>query len=271
MLRSWTASLVCVVLASISLNAQSAKYIDPFMGSEGGGHVFPGPSLPFGMIKPGPDMGPNTGNAGWLEDGNINGFSQTHVSGTGGGAKYGNVLIQPTTGEVQAADFSSPRQDENATIGFYSVNLTRYSTKVEITASRRVALYRFTYPEASKANILFDAGHCLSGGAKQHEDQRLTASSVKIVSPTEVSGATTVIGGWNQQTRPYTVYFYAISDTPAIASGTWLNGTLTAGTREQQATDGGKTGAWLQFSTKAGQQVRLKIGISFVSVEQAKQ
>jgi len=268
--RSSIVSLLLILIASTCSNAQAAKYIDPFMGTEGGGNVFPGPSLPFGMIKPGPDMAPNTGNAGWRADGDINGFSQTHVSGTGGGAKYGNILIQPTTGDVLPTDFSSPRQDENANVGFYAVNLTRYSTKVEITASRRAALYRFTYPEASKANILFDAGHCLSGGARQHEDQRLTASSVKIVSPTEVSGSTTVIGGWNQQTRPYTVYFDAISDTPSTASGTWFNGALSAGAREQQAGDGGKAGAWLQFSTKAGQQVRLKVGISFISVEQAK-
>ena len=267
--RLWTASLLFMLIASTYSNAQSAKYIDPFMGTEGGGNVFPGPSLPFGMIKPGPDMGPNTGNAGWLEDGNINGFSQTHVSGTGGGAKYGNILIQPTTGEVQPADFSSPRQNESAAAGFYSVGLARYSTKVEITASRRTALYRFTYPEASKANILFDAGHCLSGGARQHEDQRLTASSVRVLSSTEVSGSSTVIGGWNQQTRPYTVFFYGVTNTPATASGTWRDGNLSSA-REQNAENGGKAGAWLQFRTKAGQQVELKVGISFISVEQAK-
>jgi predicted alpha-1,2-mannosidase len=269
-LRSgWTCLLLVIILAPLA-RSQATKYIDPFLGTEGGGNVFPGPSLPFGMIKPGPDVGPNTGNAGWLEQGNINGFSQTHVSGTGGGAKYGNILIQPTTGEVQPEDFSSPRGEEKGSTGFYSVDLTRYSTKVEITASPRAALYRFTYPESAKANILFDAGHLLSGGAKQHEDQRLTASSVMIESPTEVSGSTTVIGGWNQQTRPYTVYFYAITDTPAVTSGTWRDGTLHPDMRGQQASDGGRTGAWLQFGTKSGQHVRLKIGISFLDNDHAR-
>ena len=73
--------------------AQSARYIDPFLGVEGGGNAFPGVTLPFGMVKAGPDIGANSSNAGWAAEGDINGFSQTHVSGTGGGAKYGNILI----------------------------------------------------------------------------------------------------------------------------------------------------------------------------------
>lgn len=263
-------TVVLLLAFCVQGQCQVAKFIDPFLGTEGGGHVFPGPSLPFGMIKPGPDVGANIGNAGWLPEGNINGFSQTHVSGTGGGAKYGNILIQPTVGDVTPSDFGSPREDETASAGFYSVNLTRYASKVEITTAGRVALYRFTYPESAKANILFDAGHCLSSGARQHEDQRLTGSSVRIVSPNEVSGSTTVAGGWNKQTTPYTVYFFAISDTPATVSGTWRDGALSADAREQQANDGGKTGAWLQFNARAGQQVLLKVGISFVSVNQAK-
>jgi putative alpha-1,2-mannosidase len=210
MFRSSMIHLLVLLSLSLCGNGRAEKDIDPFLEAEGGGNFFPGPSLPFGMVKPGPDVGADTGNAGWLADGNINGFSQTHVSGTGGRAKYGNILIQPTVGEVAPTDFSSPRDNETGSVGFYRVNLTRFSTKVEITVSRRVALYCFTYPESSKANILFDAAHCLSSGAKQHQNQRLTGSSVNIVSPTEVSGSTTVTGGWNQQTRPYTVYFLAV-------------------------------------------------------------
>ena len=78
--------LFLLVIVSSRGHGQVTAYIDPFLGTEGGGNVSPGPSLPFGMVKPGPDVGANTGNAGWLHDGNINGFSQTHVSGTGGGS-----------------------------------------------------------------------------------------------------------------------------------------------------------------------------------------
>jgi putative alpha-1,2-mannosidase len=91
-----------IVLISLAVTSnalgQAARFIDPMLGVDGGGNTFPGPSLPFGMIKPGPDIGDNKGNAGWKAKGDINGFSQTHVNGSGGGPKYGNILIQPTTG-----------------------------------------------------------------------------------------------------------------------------------------------------------------------------
>ena len=90
-------------------NSRLANHVDPFLGVEGGGNTFPGPSLPFGMIKPGPDVGSNESNSGWEATGDINGFSQTHVSGTGGGAKYGNILVQPTVGIPVATGYSSPR------------------------------------------------------------------------------------------------------------------------------------------------------------------
>ena len=95
--------------------AQSAKprdkahSIDPFIAADSGGNVFVGPTLPFGMVKPGPDMniGENYANAGWAGTGNIRGFSQTHVSGTGGGAKYGNVMVQPTVGVPASSGYDT--------------------------------------------------------------------------------------------------------------------------------------------------------------------
>ena len=135
--RSKVLSLLLFVAWAAS--AQNAPYIDPFLGVEGGGNVFPGAALPFGMVKAGPDVGSNSRNAGWMAEVDINGFSQTHVSGTGGGAKYGNTLVQPTAGGIMASAYGSPRGNENAAAGFYGVTLTRYAIKVEVTASQRVA------------------------------------------------------------------------------------------------------------------------------------
>ena len=83
-----------VAITSFKGNAMSdlSQYVDPFIGVDGGGNVFPGPCVPFGMVKVGPDCGGKDWNAGWDRDGNIHGFSNVHVSGTGGGCKYGNVL-----------------------------------------------------------------------------------------------------------------------------------------------------------------------------------
>jgi predicted alpha-1,2-mannosidase len=264
-------SMVAVLLClQAYLQAQHARFVDPFLGSSGGGNVFPGASLPFGMLKAGPDTGGNTANAGWTPDEAINGFSQTHVSGTGGGAKYGNILIQPTTGAIAPEDHGSGRSNERASAGYYGVMLTRYNVGVEIASARRSAIYRIAYPAASKANLLIDAGHCLSSGLKQNEAQSLASSTVAILSPTEVEGSTSVTGGWNQQPNVYTVYFYAVTDTPAETFGTWRGSTLHPGSRLESAASRSKTGAWLQFRTQAAQVVYLKIGISFLSREQAK-
>lgn len=262
-------AIIVVFVLAPWVSGQSASYIDPFLGIDGGGNTIPGPSLPFGMIKPGPDVGANDQNSGWAPDGDINGFSQTHVSGTGGGPKYGNIVVQPTTGALQASGYGSARENEQGTAGYYRVTLKRYAIGVEITAVRRAALYQFTYPASSQANILFDSGHYLNAYDNQEEGQSLTASSVTVLSPTEVSGSTSITGGWNKQKNSYTVYFYARSDTPAERWGTWLDGKLHPGERSQGG-QGRKTGAWLSFATQQGQQVHLTIGISFVSVDQAR-
>ena len=254
-------------------NSQFVRHVDPFLGADGGGNVFPGPSMPFGMIKPGPDMAAENSdpNAGWAAQGDIRGFSHTHVSGTGGGAKYGNILVMPTTGEPAPLDAGSARQGERASAGYYGVTLARYGVGVEITAAQRSAIYRFKYPEGAKANLLFDVGHCLMATPDTFgESQSVTASEIRVISPTEVAGSTSVTGGWNKQPNSYTVYFYAKTDAAAASWGTWLNGWAQAGNAQASGGARERSGAWLSFSSQSGQQVLMKIGISFVSVEQAK-
>ena len=107
------AALACSLAGTLASSAQAqfARFVDPFLGASGGGNVFPGPVVPFGMIKPGPDMingADQDANAGWNDKGEIRGFSQTHVSGTGGGPKYGNILIMPTTGDVAPVTLVKP-------------------------------------------------------------------------------------------------------------------------------------------------------------------
>jgi predicted alpha-1,2-mannosidase len=267
------ASLPALLSVQIGF-CQFALSVDPFLGVDAGGNVFPGPAVPFGMIKPGPDMaaaGEDDANAGWAAEGEIRGFSQTHVSGTGGGPKYGNVLVMPTTGEPAPLHSRSPRRDERASAGFYGVTLTRYDVGVEITAARRTAIYRIKYPDSARANLLFDVGDCLVASPRYGESQTVSASEIKVLSPTEVSGFTSVIGGWNKQPVPYTVYFYAETDTAAASWGTWLNGEPKPGGRSARGGLKAQSGAWLRFDLRAGKTVLMKIGISFVSVAQARQ
>lgn len=273
--RIFRAIAFCLPVLSFGVlaHAQFAQAVDPFLGASGGGNVFPGPVLPFGMIKPGPDMAASDGNdpnAGWDAVNAIRGFSQTHVSGTGGGAKYGNVLVMPTTGAVTPLDAQSPRADEHASAGLYSVALARYNVGVEIAAARHAAIYRIRYPNGASANLLFDVTHCLRSGARQGESQSLSSAEVHIVSPDEISGSTTIVGGWNKQPVPYTVYFYAVTDTPAVAEGTWLNGQPGEGSKSVHADASSNAGAWLSFHPNRDRPVLMKIGISFLSVEQAR-
>jgi predicted alpha-1,2-mannosidase len=264
--------LPCLLLASLA-HGQFARSVDPLLGVAGGGNVFPGPVVPFGMIKPGPDMVAPEGsdpNAGWNAEGDIRGFSQTHVSGTGGGAKYGNIQVQATTGDIAPMDSASPRADEKASAGLYSVTLARFGVGVEITAARRSAIYRFRYPAGAKANLLFDVGHYLLSGMRTGEMQSLVASEVHVLSPTEVAGSTSITGGWNKQPNTYTVYFFVKTDTAAASWGTWLDGNLQPGSKSANGHANSKAGAWLTFATKAGRPVLMKIGISFISVEQAR-
>ncbi|MDP1818033.1 MAG: hypothetical protein Q8K92_26510, partial [Leadbetterella sp.] len=102
-----TCFLIIIISISFLFNNLSSqplyKFIDPFIGSVGDGNIIVGPSTPFGMVKPGPDCDVNS-NSGYRPDTmrTVFGFSQTHVSGTGGGAKYGNISVMPFTGNFES-------------------------------------------------------------------------------------------------------------------------------------------------------------------------
>src|SRR5574344_1262722 len=120
------------------------RYVDPRIGSVGVGRVFVGPSAPFGMIKPGPDCTCKP-NSGWLPVPEVvTGFSQTHVSGTGGGPKYGNILLQPFSENDNSTDYQFHRSVETVRLGYYSTTYQENDIKTEITSAERASIYRFT-------------------------------------------------------------------------------------------------------------------------------
>ena len=116
----------CLVLTTMLAYSQSKvegleRYIQPEIGLDNGGHVLPGPSLPYGMVKLGPDCVVHT-NSGYVTGEKIKGFSHTHVSGTGGGAKYGDVTI---AAGIDAGLIKPVVGDEKITAGYYKVNLEK--------------------------------------------------------------------------------------------------------------------------------------------------
>jgi predicted alpha-1,2-mannosidase len=275
------------LIATALLHAQNSSEIDPMLGADKGGNVFIGPTLPFGMAKPGPDYGDNEGNAGWEANGALNGFSQLHVSGTGGGPKYGNILVQPMMGKSDPAHSSAPREDEHAEVGYYSVKLGGSGIRAEVTTARRTPVYRFTYPPTGERTLLIDVGHLLmrrhESPHRYPESQVVYSAEVEVLSPTEVAGMQASVMGWNIQTTPMKVYFYLVTDTSAASAGVWQDGKgvqpgaktasykmpFTMSTLPKPPAPIVSTGAFLTFA--AGEKpVMAKIGISFVSVEQAK-
>ena len=261
-------SLINITVYAQNVMLNYTKYVDPFIGVENKGNTFPGVSLPYGMVKLGPDCYRRETNSGYHPTGDIWGFSHTHVSGTGGGPKYGNVLLTATMGNLNIIDYSSPRKNEKASPGYYNVDLEDYNINVELTTTHSTGFHKYTFQNEGKAHILIDLGSLLTRSWAYGEDQQLVGSSIKILSKNEVQGVTTIKGGWNKG-KPYTVYFYAILDTPSEIYGTWKSGKKQKLEKEQLDT-GEKTGAFFTYKVKRGQVIKVKVGISFLSVEKAK-
>ena len=192
--------------------------------------------MPFGMCKPGPDCTVKP-NAGWAPMPEVvTGFSQTHVSGTGGGQKYGNILIQPGVKPQR-------RMSETISLGYYSTTFES-GIRTEITTSERCAFYRIHYPE--KGSLLIDASHYLGKNPvpDQREQQQFVGGEIEVVGSHEVRGYSRVRGGWNNGDA-YTVYFCLISDRPF--------------TQKSEDT--------IEFADTL---LNIKIGISYVSTQQAR-
>lgn len=231
-----------------SLMAQDySRYVDPRIGSEGLGRTFPGPCMPYGMAKPGPDA-VTMPNAGWAPIPEpVKGFSQMHVSGTGGGQKYGNILIQPY---LDSKEIIQKRVDEKISLGYYACTFEN-GIQTEITASERCAFYRLDFGKKQKGKLLIDVATFLGIDTipDKREAQQYVDSYVSCDGKYAVSGWSTVRGGWNNG-GPYTVYFYLQSDA-----------TLYNKVKES------KTRLDVAFSKSS---VNLKVGISHISIAQAK-
>jgi len=242
---------------------QLTPFVDPFIGTEGAGNVFPGASLPFGMVKLGPDCADKSSNSGYVPGAVIHGFSHVHVSGTGGGPKYGNILVMPFTGPFQPEKIQSQPANEQASPGYFAVDLTDYHIKAEMTVSGRVGFHRYTFDDGKERGILIDAGSMLGEHHCCGEAQQLIGSEINIVSDTLIQGYTRVRGGWNKGGE-YTVFFSAVFDTPAKSYGTW-KGNVASPEKASEYDSSEKTGAWFFFGNGSKKAIQVKVGISFIS------
>ncbi len=154
------------VLSAHAFSQNYAQYVNPFIGTGGHGHTFPGAIVPFGMVQLSPDTridGSWDGCSGYhYSDAVIYGFSHTHLNGTGV-SDYGDIMLMPTMGKagLNPKEYSSAfsHKNEKASAGFYSVKLDKNNIDVRLTTTKRVGYHEYTFNNAGTANIILDLNH----------------------------------------------------------------------------------------------------------------
>ncbi len=243
------------------LKAQSPRYTDyvnPFIGTGGHGHTYPGASVPFGMVQ----LSPDTRLTGWdgcsayhYSDSIIYGFSHTHLSGTGC-SDYGDILLMPYTGNVNlintnyASTFN--HKNETASPGYYRVQLDKYNVNVELTATKRVGFHKYTFSENNNAGIIIDL---------QHRDD-VIESYIEVVSNSEIKGMRRS-KAWAEDQY---VYFYIKFSKPIASYSIALDDIVKPNTKEGI---GKNVKAYFNFKIEKNEAVYAKVGISGVSTDGA--
>lgn len=262
-----------IAMAAVQTASPLISYVDPFVGVDAGGNTVPGAAVPFGFANPSPDTVPNLDpnrfdTSGYESDKPIIGFSQTHVSGSGGESKYGNFRVTPQVGQVNPKDLGSPKQNEIAEPGYYAVTLTKPNVRAELTATRLVAVHRYTFPASVQSHLLLDASSIiLTGGGGSRRQQPLNCI-VRFVAPNRIEGTGSFLGGWNP--APYTLHFSAEFTRPLKKVGAWRGDVVQSGVSEM-AGEMTSVGAYATFDTTREHQITVKIGVSFISAEKARQ
>lgn len=260
------ALLLCGCLAaacSPGNETDYTDYVDVKIGTGGHGHVFVGADVPFGMVQLGPTSIPEQWDwcSGYHDsDSTVIGFSHTHLSGTGIGDLF-DITVMPVTGKVEYARGTeddpqsglwsyADRSRETARPGYYSVPLTRYGIKAELTATNRVGLHRYTFPASDEAAIVFDLEN---GGCWD----KTTDCYIEKCGDNAIRGRR-FSSGWANEQR---IFFYAefskpFSDFEIIRKPNKDEIVLPLYARAD-------------FRTAAGEEILVKVALSAVSMENA--
>lgn len=254
------------------------KYVDPLIGTAHCRwfHFAPG-ALPFGMAKPAPSTNGSLGNKwGWeatgydYRDETIEGFPCLHEFQIGG------IVLMPTNGELITVPGSPAdtvkkgfrshfsRENEVASAGYYSVVLDDYNIRAELTATRRVAFQRFTFPSGNDSHILFDIGN------RQGESGAVKDAYVSYTSDNHIEGWVVTEPEYVKKYQPgatVPLYFSAVLDACPVGYGSYNGESHVAGARESK---GAGAGMYFTFSFPQEETVMAKIGLSYTSVENAR-
>lgn len=265
------------------------------------GKTFPGATTPFGMVQ----VSPNTITGGDNSCGysyemkTIEGFDFTQMSGVGWFGDLGNFLVMPTTGPLRTiagkedGSISGWRSaydkaSEKASPGYYSVNLTDYDIRVECTATPHSGMLRFTWPESDTSRVQIDLARRVGGTSERQY--------VKVLDDRTIEGwmkCTPETGGWGngEGHADYTVWFHAEFSCPMIGHGFWSADIPDGWIRKKDEVvslpylqrvseaevitdadelEGNHIGFFTEFPTAKGDVLTLKVGISFVDQQGAR-
>lgn len=247
--------------------------VDPFIGTGGFGFNYaaqtPAAQVPLGMVRLGPDTTRNGAHVEfhhfsgyYFDDPQVRGFSHTHFVGTGI-VDYGNIRVLPWRDldpEAAPGDlFTAIDKDaERAHPGYYSVQLPDQDVQAELTATRRAGLHRYTAGAGGRVNLLIDAAAYVSGG-------EVLEASIQHAGAT-IEGAVTYRGPLTGRSRPFTLHFSARTSQTPVAHAVWEEG----GPREGQSAAGDTAGAIVSFDLEAGEVIELRVGVSYIDLEQAR-
>ena len=283
--------LICGASLIMSAAEQPADDVDVFMGtSNSRWMIFPGPTLPFGLVKLSPDNQDNVRNGGYeYTIGSISGFSHLHAMALSGMSLM--PVVGPIENKLYPGTADSPngtmwtsgyrsrfrKETEHASPGYYGVDLLDYHVKAELTSTMRCGLMRMTFPQSDQSRLLLDFGF------PTEERTQILGVTARQTSPTEIEGS---IKQKNQYALEFTVHFVLQLSRPLASLDDWRLGDYT-GTELNYGTDwhrpatyergitnfsgAGSCGLVMNFKTTAGEKILIRTGISLVSVAGARQ
>ncbi len=260
------------------------KYVDPMIGTAASGHTFPGATVPAGMVQLSPDtfIGSNTDHesglnpwhsaSGYWDSSNyetgevvntdvpLYGFSHTHLSGTGA-TDLGDILVLPYTGMANTQLNSFDKANEEASAGYYKTKLNQGQIEVELSATKRVGLHKYTFADGTDRNVKFDLGHTL-----MNNNGKSLKNKVEVVDEYTIRGRKTSTGWFQgQDHQGQDIFFYAKFNQP-IAKALLGEQDLepTREMRNGAVYSGDDLTAYLNFGT-GEEPIEIRVGISPVN------
>jgi predicted alpha-1,2-mannosidase len=274
-LRHCLALLSVAAVGLLPANGQSTPYdsVNPIIGTAGGGNTFPGATLPFGMIQ----WSPDTGTDAWYDYGakRIYGFSLTHISGAGCPV-YGDFPVLPWARELTVSPHKNrelytqafDHTHEEAHPGYYALTLAN-GVRVEITVTERAGIARFSFPAGVLARLLLNAGGSANSTVvdKKPDDPARAHDGYAIsIDGTDAVSGEARAGNFCGSATRYTAYMAAQFSKPLVRTQMWHDDTIDPAAKKEDARH---AGALLDFGD--AREVEMRVGLSFVSVEGAKE